>query len=191
MDATWRQRGRAEPAWVLFCIGWLAADAGVERWRAHSLERTRAAEVPDAPAPRDLSALSPRELRRLPSIGEGRAIAIARARWEHSGRPGPVMLDDVAGIGPATEARVRAWLDEQELLHPDAERVDAPRDGGAAALDSAPPTASRRGESLHVPGGSTSAARAAGAAPRAAGAPSDGADRPAPAPGVGGGRDPP
>jgi DNA uptake protein ComE-like DNA-binding protein len=63
----------------------------------------------DERAPR-LEAASPRELRALPGIGETRALAIARARFEQGGLAGPGALERIRGIGPATVERVRAAL---------------------------------------------------------------------------------
>lgn len=61
-------------------------------------------------APIDLVRSAPRDLRRLPGIGDRRAIDIARARWNHP--PGAAELDltDVHGIGAGTAASVRAAL---------------------------------------------------------------------------------
>jgi len=52
--------------------------------------------------------MSARELRRLPGIGQKRAIQLVRAREEH--RDGELSWQDVHGIGPATEEKVLAWL---------------------------------------------------------------------------------
>src|SRR5688572_31403044 len=57
--------------------------------------------------------MNPRELRQLPGVGEGRARAIAVARWLHDRRAPPLEPDDVPGIGPVTEARIRDWRDTQ------------------------------------------------------------------------------
>jgi len=54
-----------------------------------------------------------RELRRLPGIGEARARAVARARRRHDARGGPLVWQDVPGVGPRTEAAIRAWLGER------------------------------------------------------------------------------
>jgi hypothetical protein len=116
MDERPSRRPVSEPAWILAAIGWLAG----------SLPLARRAEVaseplPAQPVPPDLSRMAPRELRRVPGIGEGHAIAIARARWQHRPGSGPLYIDDVYGIGPATHDRVRAWLDQAGVARaPDA-----------------------------------------------------------------------
>jgi hypothetical protein len=94
-----------EPAWLLFLAGWLAIDV---------LRPSAAGRVmgPARGGPPDLTRMSPRELRRLPGIGETLAIAIAEARWEHGDKPYPLFLSDVAGIGERTAERVRQWLEE-------------------------------------------------------------------------------
>lgn len=130
-------RRPVEPAWVLTAIGWLAG----------SLPLAGERELEGAsPAHRDLTRMAPRELRRVPGIGEGHAIAIARARWEHRPGSGPLYLDDVHGIGPAIHGRVRAWLD-----HPAA--AGAPASGAAPAplVLAAPAAGGPRSPSLSVP----------------------------------------
>jgi hypothetical protein len=92
-----------EPAWRAAVAGWLLAHAIV-------------GSLPDR-APRALdpsgeggSPFAPRVMRGWPGIGEVRALAIARARWEHPDDGPPLYLADVEGIGEATERAVRAWL---------------------------------------------------------------------------------
>lgn len=58
----------------------------------------------------ELCALSPRELRQIPTIGDRRAVAIARRSWELVGAGEPLALTDLPGIGPKTAAAVEAWL---------------------------------------------------------------------------------
>jgi len=60
--------------------------------------------------PERLEDWSPRELRRLPGIGETRALAITQARFERGLCTGPEALDPVPGIGPRTVEAIRAWL---------------------------------------------------------------------------------
>jgi hypothetical protein len=98
---------RREPAWLLLLAGWLAADT-LRLPEAGSGARDVAREAPD------LTRMSPRELRRLPGIGETLAIAIAEARWEHGDRPYPLLLTDVPGIGERTAERVRQYLAERD-----------------------------------------------------------------------------
>ena len=59
-----------------------------------------------APEPIDLEDADPRALRRLPGIGEQRAMDIARLRWERAGRG--LRLSEVPGIGPKTERALEA-----------------------------------------------------------------------------------
>jgi hypothetical protein len=94
-----------EPAWRAAVAGWLVAQAIL-------------GSLPDR-APRALdpsregveNAFAPRILRGWPGIGEVRALAIARARWEHPDDGPPLYLSDVEGVGEATERAVRAWLE--------------------------------------------------------------------------------
>jgi hypothetical protein len=104
-----RPADRREPAWILLLAGWLAADA-LRGPAARSPVAVPVAALPD------LARMCPRELRRLPGIGENLAIAIAEARWEHRERPYPLLLTDVPGIGERTAERVRAWLAERGAL---------------------------------------------------------------------------
>ena len=101
------ERGRSEPVWRVLAVGWLAvqaSDAGPGRGAEMHLEGPVAAF-----AQRE-HGLSPRALRSWPGIGETRALAVARARWEHP-EDGPALyLGDVEGVGAATERAVRAWL---------------------------------------------------------------------------------
>jgi hypothetical protein len=66
----------------------------------------------------NLERAGPRELRRLPGIGDQRALALARARWQ-SGAPAVFSdLDAQPGIGPITAGRVAAWLRAAGLAVP-------------------------------------------------------------------------
>jgi len=66
------------------------------------------------PAPSlDPARMVPRDLRRLPGIGLRLSLAIDRAREAHDPRAGPLAWQDVHGIGPATEAKARAWFRER------------------------------------------------------------------------------
>lgn len=95
---------RALPAWLWLLAGFVA------------LEGARAAAPPPAPRfelgaeppARSLARLSPRELRRLPGIGQTRALAYARLRWSSPGTP---PLEAVRGIGPVIGAAAARALD--------------------------------------------------------------------------------
>lgn len=58
----------------------------------------------------DLAHMSLRELRRLPGVGQVRALAIARARWDATAARDLSVFPRVHGVGPATLARIHAWL---------------------------------------------------------------------------------
>jgi hypothetical protein len=58
-----------------------------------------------------LLGIAPRELRRLPGVGEARSVAIEREIWERAGPDlGLRRLSEVPGIGPATARRVGARI---------------------------------------------------------------------------------
>ena len=115
------ERPRATRWWAFVCAFALTravatqAPAWVSRF-----EPVRPTEPEPAPPPAVLDPRSapPRELRRLPGIGEARAIAIARLRWERGGAP--LYLGEVPGVGPGTVAAVRAWLEERGWTPPPA-----------------------------------------------------------------------
>ena len=137
VEPTMALQERREPIWLLFLLGWVAADAA----RLGLPSSDPPAVVPAEPAVPDLGRMSPRELRRVPGIGERRALAIAQARWEHAG-PGPLLLGDVPGIGPATLEGVRAWL---------AANGAAPAGSGVAAGTVDSPDALRSPVETHDP----------------------------------------
>jgi hypothetical protein len=60
---------------------------------------------------RSLGRMSPRELRRLPGIGQTRALSIARARWERSETEDGADLARAPGIGPETRRRIHEWFE--------------------------------------------------------------------------------
>lgn len=115
-----------EPTWLLFLAGWLfasavfgtlrrAAGGGGESWPLADLPPgpPLVDELRAGPAEVDLARAPPRVLRRLPGVGVRRAAEVAELRWSRP--PGaPLELQAVHGIGPRTEARVRAWLAERE-----------------------------------------------------------------------------
>ena len=129
-----RAVARGEPGWIFLFAGWLWATvqlAAPARHFAREAERsarsdawTSSAGSPSA-APRearlatddsrpreiaDLEHMSLRELRRLPGVGQARALAIARARWDATAMRDPAVFPRVPGIGPATVARIHRWF---------------------------------------------------------------------------------
>jgi hypothetical protein len=125
---------RAAPGWLLLFAGCLVASTQLgpdargaaahsdacrldERWSlprgAHAARAPGALEIDRGPAAGwiDVDRLSPRELRGLPGVGETRALAIARARWEDGLRGGPEAYDSIPGIGPETVRAIREWID--------------------------------------------------------------------------------
>jgi hypothetical protein len=68
-----------------------------------------------ARAEAELRMMSPRELRRLPGIGQARARAIARERWRTRATPAVATLERVPGIGPETARQAHQWLEKREL----------------------------------------------------------------------------
>ena len=61
-------------------------------------------------APLDLDRSAVRELRRLPRIGQKRALDIVRSRWEHGPLGGVDALERIQGIGPQTIEDLRPVL---------------------------------------------------------------------------------
>lgn len=110
---------------MLALVGWLAADLGLRGWEP-TLEADRRLEaargpLPDAlpgspprTDPPALDGMSPRELRLVPGVGEGRALAFARARWRRGRGAEPLRPSEVPGVGEVTERRVREWLRARE-----------------------------------------------------------------------------
>ena len=109
----------SEPAWPFLVAGYLfgAAVIGVPS----RIERPATCDVRVPDTARDTAApdtaryidrWSPRELRRLPGIGQARALAIARTRFDEDLHGGVDAHARVPGIGPETARRVRAWLAE-------------------------------------------------------------------------------
>jgi hypothetical protein len=75
-----------------------------------------AASRPDGdaePPDRALERMGPRALRRLPGVGQARALAIARARWETGSEGGIAALERIPGIGPETVKEIRGWLEKR------------------------------------------------------------------------------
>lgn len=60
----------------------------------------------------DPEVASPRELRRLPGIGETRALEIVRDRWARKASGAPLEWGSIRGVGPLTERRILEALAE-------------------------------------------------------------------------------
>jgi len=89
------------PLWTLALAGLLLASA----------LRPRAPPVPAEPVrPPTLSAGTACELRRVPGLGERRALALVDARWGRARADPPLYLGDVPGVGPGSETQVALWL---------------------------------------------------------------------------------
>lgn len=101
-----------EPAWAWILAG-LMTGILLRELRAPPAPVLTAAERarwgPDA----DPRRMSPRELRRIPGVGEWRALAAARERWGHDPVKGVLRWSDVPGIGPGTEQKAALWLAER------------------------------------------------------------------------------
>ena len=101
------------PGWTWFLAGWLLAAAELERVRPDPTEAEVRARMP-AGAAGELDSnpdtMSVRALRRLPAIGQARALAIARERWERGLAGGPESWIAIRGIGPETVAAIRRAL---------------------------------------------------------------------------------
>ena len=101
-----------------------------------------AAPAPRAPAT-ELESMSPRELRRLPGLGEVRALALANDRWRRRGSGEPLRLETLPGIGPVTALRVRQALDPAAGTpssggRPPARGIHSPDPAAARAAQSPP-----------------------------------------------------
>lgn len=93
---------RSGPAWLWLFAGFLA----FECLRSTPAPTTKPELGAEASA-RTLDEISPRELRRLPGIGQARAHAYAQLRWRLGAAP---PLDSVHGIGPRIRARAEEAL---------------------------------------------------------------------------------
>jgi hypothetical protein len=66
-----------------------------------------------------------RDLRRLPSIGPARALAIARARFDLGLRGGPWSWDRIEGIGSETVRTAQSWLAAERSARPSPRNLSA------------------------------------------------------------------
>jgi len=99
--------------------GWLLGQAALEREppvpsEAEILERSPSG-ARGSPGI-DPDRMSPRELRSLPALGPGRAVDIARARWELGLTGGPEAWEELPGIGPETVRAIRRAVDERKSI---------------------------------------------------------------------------
>jgi competence ComEA-like helix-hairpin-helix protein len=104
------------PAWTFALAGALVTLALLEQLARGPQESELRARLPEgfvsADPPR-LEHASPRDLRALPGIGETRALAIARSRFEEGPIQKAEQLERIRGIGPVTVERVRAALEQR------------------------------------------------------------------------------
>jgi hypothetical protein len=96
------------PLWAWLVVGALAVPALRPRERPPTIAPGLLAELERRPS--NLTTAGVRALRRLPAIGDRRAVALVRARWSHDPRTGPLLLRDVYGIGPVTVGRVASAM---------------------------------------------------------------------------------
>jgi hypothetical protein len=99
-------------SWTPIRNGWRAAAADLAPIRmpegapGQALPASAERAAPGSSRALSVRALSLRDLRTLPGVGERRALQIARARWAWAGSPDPLFLDQIPGIGPKTAAAV-------------------------------------------------------------------------------------
>jgi DNA uptake protein ComE-like DNA-binding protein len=102
-------------------VGWVAttwvASMGAASTEIVGIGRSPpASEVQASAGPRrsppDPERASARELRRLPGIGETRALEIVRDRWARRATGAPLEWASIRGVGPLTERRIREALAE-------------------------------------------------------------------------------
>jgi hypothetical protein len=136
MDASDRAWRTDEPLWALVLLGWCATAAALHvGWLANP----RASSAPARAPVFDLERMSPRDLRRLPGLGEVRALALVHDRWRRRGTNAPLDLEALPGIGPVTARLVREALERAGGSGADRGRVP-PR-----ALHSPAPPAATQG----------------------------------------------
>lgn len=99
------------PGWLWVLVGYLLASStsAVSRAPFECDERL----IPRESSPREPRShreLSVRELRSLPGIGQMRALAIARTRWQAERAGRAFELESVPGIGPRIAQRMESAL---------------------------------------------------------------------------------
>ena len=92
---------------VLGLVGWLAVMLA-QAARTRPREPEGRGTAPEAAL--ELVSASARELRRLPGIGEVRALEIVRERWRRRGTGEEFQLAALPGIGETTAERVEEAL---------------------------------------------------------------------------------
>jgi len=116
---------RASPAWVLLLLGGLGTDTLLSR-SERALDPRWVAAAEGVRAEVDPLRMSARELRRIPGVGERRALELVRARELHARRGGLSGEDagavsgpdeafrwsSVRGVGPVTEERISRFARE-------------------------------------------------------------------------------
>jgi len=95
------------PAWALLLAGWLSGVAVRPVARADE-PRIALCSATEQSLPR--LGPSPRAWRQLSGVGSKRALAAARAHWEHDPRRGALDWVDVPGIGPVTALRLESLV---------------------------------------------------------------------------------
>jgi hypothetical protein len=121
--------------WALAAIGWLLGALAAEHLDRRDAARAAGRAGTALVEPTDPAEMSARSLRRMPGVGARRALAAARARWEHDPATGPLRWVDVPGIGQRTAERIAGWCRARGLR---ADGVFVPASPPPAALPSSP-----------------------------------------------------
>jgi hypothetical protein len=126
------------PLWVWFALAWLAWAVSVEGRVREPTESVRARIdallAREARERRTLrpESLSAREWRLIEGVGETRARALVRHRWAHAADAGAWPWMEAEGIGPVTEARIRAWFGARGVALDGVDRAARPGDALAS-----------------------------------------------------------